>query len=773
MKPLRFLTILLTLVLSSCVKSQFSQTPGLSGSMAGEALFRIGLSMDESVQIVQTRANATQESVLPEVDSLYVELYRFGKKIKVDKEGNKTEYGKEGWNRMYFGKYEDAKDTTFRVNAGQWRMLAFHGDSTGCGFDKPYVKADTTFNLDGGKEGIAQIKAKAKVSNVKITVDFDESVSGSFYDYFVRFARIDTSSFAGNAANKKYKQILRYAKNQTKDAYMMPTDSLQIQFMAQYEYADAGSWRYAILDTVKVSANDHLKLTLSADPRNGGLTVDIVTDDNIIRKEQNLEILEAWTPQDAPKIVPAGFPGGDHSVVEGDVVGNNAVISILARGGLKNCYVKVESDYLSAAGIDVPFGEEIDLANPTPQTQADLERLRNAGFSWQADMLGSRRLTYLTMTNLFARINELNPSLSVARNLARFTIRVVDEVGKESSLSLTSTAQPIVQTLSIPAGKVWAKKIVSPTLAVERGAAGLYMLQISQNGQDWSDLKTYSSAVNKTLDFGTIDVQPSSTYYLRTVYNENPNLVSNVVEVRTEDILQLGNPGFEDYQTTTMHVSPAGWLYDYDREWYLPYKSGESDPWWAVNSKRSMPDGHTAWTSNYCKNFPCTAYSTDRYSGNYSAMVYTVNVGNTNTDNGASGTSYPGEIWIGKADDSGNHSVDGHAFASRPSSVRFWYRYNPFNTENFIVRVVLKDAAGNEIARAEKLDGEEALEWTSCEIPIVYSNLTTRAASIYISFTSAGSGAGVNAAWQMEIAGKQQTAHIGSVLRIDDVELVY
>ena len=105
--------------------------------------------------------------------------------------------------------------------------------------------------------------------------------------------------------------------------------------------------------------------------------------------------------------------------------------------------------------------------------------------------------------------------------------------------------------------------------------------------------------------------------------------------------------------------------------------------------------------------------------------------------------------------------------------MRFWYRYNPFNTENFIVRVVMKDAAGNEIARAEKLDGAEALEWTSCEIPIVYSNLTTRAASIYISFTSAGSGAGVHAAWQMEIAGKQQTAHIGSVLRIDDVELVY
>lgn len=769
MKSLRFLTILLTVILSSCVKSQFEEVPNAT---IGEALLQIGLSMDDKVQIVQTKAEP--ESVLPEVDSLYVELYRFGKKIKVDKDGNKTEYGKDGWNRMYFGKYEEAKDTTFRVNAGQWRMLAFHGDSTGCGFDKPYVKADTTFNLDGGKEGVAQIKAKAKVSNVKITVDFDETVPGSFYDYFVRFARIDTSSVAGNAANKKYKQILRYAKDQTKDAYMMPTDSLQIQFMAQYEYGDEGSWRFATLDTVKVDPNDHLKITLSVDPRYGGLNVNISTDENIIKKEQNIEIPEIWTPQDAPKIVAAGFPDGDHPVVEGDVTGNNAVVSILSRGGLKHCFLKIESTYLTSAGIDVPLGEEIDLANPTTENQAKLALLRNAGFSWQEDMLGSRRLTYLTMTELFAKINALNPSLTVARSLASFTIRVVDEVGKENILSLTSTARPITQTLSIPAGKVWAKKIVSPELKVEYGASALFMLQVSRDNSTWSDLKTYSTAVNKVLDFGTIDAEPSTIYYFRTVYNENPNLVSNVVQVRTEDILQLGNPGFEEYHTTTMHVSPMGWVYDYDREWYLPYRSGDTDSWWAVNSKQSMPDGHTAWTSNYCKNFPCTAYSTDRHSGNYSAMVYTVNVGNANTDDSAlGGTSYPGEIWIGKAGDSGNHSADGHAFASRPSAVRFWYKYAPINTENFVVRIVMKDASGNEIARSEKLDGKRSSEWASCEIPIVYSNLTNRAASIYISFTSAGGTADVKTAVTMEIAGKQQTAHIGSVLRIDDIELVY
>ena len=752
--------MLWTVALSSCVKGQFDDVPGAEG---GEALLQIGISVDEGVQIVQTKAD--EDSIFPEVDSLYVELYKFGKKIKPDGK----EYGKDGWNRMYFGKYEDAKDTVFRVNAGEWRLLAFHGDSTACGFDKPYVKADTTFNLEGGKEGVAYIKAKAKVSNVRISVEFDESVSGSFYDYFVRLARLDTSAVAGNAANKKYKQILRYGKDQTKDAYMMPTDSLQIQFMAQYEYGAEDSWRYAILDTVAVNPNDHLRLQISVNPRHGNLDVNIVTDQNIVKKENNVEIKEIWTSQPAPTIVASGFPNGDHPVVEGDLSGNNATISILSRGGLKNCFLKVESAYLPEAGIDVPLGEEIDLANPTADSQAKLDRLTAAGFNWQSDMLGSRKLTYITMTDLFARINELNPSLTVARNLVTFTVRVVDEVEKETTVQLTSTAYPILQTLSIPEGRVWAKKIVSPELKVERGVSALYMLQVSSDGNTWSDLKTYSSASNSVLDFGTIDVEPSTTYYYRTVYNENPNLMSNVVKVTTEDTLQIGNSGFEYWNTASFSFSH--WFGSETREWYLPYLSTDSNPWWAVNSRKTMPSSTTPSNLDY-KVFPTVGYSTDRYSGDKSALVYTASVNDYNVSGTSLGDPVVGELWIGKADDSGNHASDGHAFASRPASVKFWYKYLPINSEKFAVYLSLKDAAGNQIAYTEKLDGSAAYEWTQCEIPIVYSNLNARAASIYICFKSAVSG-DVKLDATMEIAGRQQTSHIGSALRIDDIELVY
>jgi hypothetical protein len=172
------------------------------------------------------------------------------------------------------------------------------------------------------------------------------------------------------------------------------------------------------------------------------------------------------------------------------------------------------------------------------------------------------------------------------------------------------------------------------------------------------------------------------------------------------------------------------------------------------------------------KCLPCAGYSTDRYSGEKSAIVYTVNVNDANTDGTTFGDKIPGEIWIGTADDSGNHKSDGHKFTSRPSGIKFWYRYDSQNNETFAVNIILKDAAGNVIARVEKTDGKAAGDWTQAYLPIVYSNNFAKAANIYISFKSSVSG-DISMNKSIEVAGKNQSGHIGSVLRIDDIELIY
>lgn len=756
-------------ILSSCVKNIDDAVL----DMDGEGIVRIALSVDDHLEIVPSKAEM-DPSLVPAADDLWVEIYRWGKRQ------GKEDKDKDDWRRLYFGAYSEAKTKDFRVNAGRYKLLAFHGTETACGFDKPYFEAVKEFDVNGIEEsnpdGITTVEATAKVANVRISVEFDETVSGSYYDYFLRLTNLDRLDEEGNP--DKCKQILRYRKGETRDAYMMPAEQIQIQFMAQYEYGDESSWKYVTLGNVKAESNDHITIKVSVtDPRTGNLDVSIVTDQNIEEKVGDVEILEEWAPQGDPVIVAAGFPENDHPVVEGDNLGNSATVSVVARAGLANFFVKVDSEYLVPEnGFDLPLGEELDIANPTAETEAKLQKLAAAGFEWlgdedgdgKSDMLGSRRLTYLTMTDLFAKINEGNPSLSVSRNLATFTIRIVDDVANESELVLTSTAYPITQTLSIPEGRVWTNRIVSPMLQAERGAHDLFVLQVSSDGQTWTDLKTFETAGTDGIDFGTLPVQPDTDYWFRTRYNENDNLLSNVVKVRTEKMLQIGNSGFEEFQKAYLSVN--AWGIDYEREWYLPYNDAGS-AWWAVNSRATMPDSHS-WANYTFKCFPCAAYSTDAHSGSKSAMVYTVSVNDANTDGTSFGDDVPGEIWIGTATDSGGHATDGHAFESRPASLKFWYKYAPLNAETFVVNLVIKDIAGNTIASAEMTDGASARQWTECVMPITYSNNTVKAASIYLSFKSCVGGT-TTMNKKIEIAGNEESAHLGSVLRIDDIELTY
>ena len=188
-----------------------------------------------------------------------------------------------------------------------------------------------------------------------------------------------------------------------------------------------------------------------------------------------------------------------------------------------------------------------------------------------------------------------------------------------------------------------------------------------------------------------------------------------------------------------------------------------------------MPTSILATTKTSVKSFPTVAYSPDCASGARSAHIYTVNVGRYNTDLVASGTSYAGELFIGTADDSGNHSSDGHSFASRPDKFSFKYKFAPKGSENFYVKIEFKDASGNVINTMEDTAGPSASDWTDYSVGLSWDDLTKKAASIYISFKSSSSSSpGINSNSALEVAGNDsQYGHFGSSLYVDDIELTY
>lgn len=265
-------------------------------------------------------------------------------------------------------------------------------------------------------------------------------------------------------------------------------------------------------------------------------------------------------------------------------------------------------------------------------------------------------------------------------------------------------------------------------------------------------------------------------YTLRAVYKRGGEVASFSQElgITTEPKAQVGNAGFEEWHSEILKYS--AWLSSGEREWYLPWNTNESDVWWAVNSRTTMPSECAGGGYYEYKVFPTISWSSSNKSqGEKSIQIATIAVGYAAIVDGGSTTPHAGEIWIGTSNDSGGHASEGHSFASRPNSMTFWYQYESFNDkEKFYMQVVLKAADGTIVASNEIPNGEEGdPSGNTITLPFTYSpDVHKKVSSIYMVFKSS-SGSVDSKKRTMEISGQQQTARIGSVLRIDDIKLNY
>lgn len=343
-------------------------------------------------------------------------------------------------------------------------------------------------------------------------------------------------------------------------------------------------------------------------------------------------------------------------------------------------------------------------------------------------------------------------------------------------------------TLSLKNGDadVWATKAYLQVTASAKSRASRTISSSTveiqyKNGEEWKAWphQSYDAETGLFLLTGLGEGATETEgvpYTLRAVYKRGgvASSLSEELSITTEPKAQVGNAGFEEWHSEILKYS--AWLSSGEREWYLPWNTNESDVWWAVNSRTTMPltcDGGGYWEY---KVFPTISWSSSNKSqGEKSIQIATIAVGKAAIVNGGSTTPHAGEIWIGTSNDSGGHASEGHSFASRPNSMTFWYQYESFNdNEKFYMQVVLKAADGTIVASNEIPDGEEGdPSGNTITLPFTYSpDVHKKVSSIYMVFKSS-SGSVDSKKRTMEISGQQQTARIGSVLRVDDIKLNY
>lgn len=737
---------LMTALLFSC---KTSEVEGIEGTT--EVTF--SLATDGTHHKVKSELAA---DYIPEVDDFTVEVFK--------QEGSKDK-------RLYRDTYPNSKDKAIKLNAGSYYMLAYHGNALGVGFGKEYAyfQAKEPFQISADQRKVS-VSATAKLYNVKVAMNYGADLLKDYPDFLITLATDKEGA----------KGTLSYTKNDAAKEGFIPAGTLTFTLFQDKSQVNAtpdenGNIKVtAFRKTITVEPNDFITLTVNTKPAEGKLTVGIEIDKETETVTDNVEINSTYVSTEAP-VVTLGdkLTSTLEFHEEEDLTG--ALVSLKSAAGYSHVYLDFTSPYLESKGLI----SGLDLMNMDEATEAEMDKLGITTTEMGPDV----KFAAVDFSGLSQKVKYEAVPFD-----ATFNVRVVDNNDNTvTSAPFTIKIQKLTAQVNVAEANAFARSFRGVTMTVNEGTASKFALQYRTGDGDWTTVNPESIEGN-TLNFAKIggSLLPETAYQFRSIYDNNAAEVSDNVVVTTEAAAQVGNAGFEEWTTETIKISVEA-AKDRELDWYLPYSnnsdSNNSDNWWAVTSKRSIVTNILGTTETCVKSFPTVAYSPQEFTQgniNISAHVYSVNVGKYNTDLtpnsmfGHDDKTYVGELFIGTADDSGNHSSDGHSFASRPDKFSFKYKYTPVKNEKFYVEILFKDASGNVIFSKVDNDGPSSSAWATYTCDINWEDIHKKVSSIYISFksTSSSSPDKINRS-TIEVAGNNFTGHFGSSLYIDDIQMIY
>ena len=654
--------------------------------------------------------------------------------------------------RLYRDTYANTENKAIKLNGGDYRLVASHGDPDGCGFDAPYYMGEEMFTVHAQTH--EEVHVTAKLANVKIAVEFGENL---VLDYPEHYAVVRSDKDCS----------LEFSAEEERTGYM-PAGNLSLELYAKID----GEWKYYASEPEEYSPNDFVTFHVDTKEGEGSLSLNIKVDDSVELVEKEVEIPQSMLPKEAPKMTFNGFGDSDViEVVEAGETPESLKIDIVADAGIGHCILHINSEYLARIGVPA----EIDLVS-VEENVAEL--LKDNGFDWRGIMQG-QRLAYIDLTGVAEKLasevyDDGNPFK------AEISFEIEDSNGKKSaeSQSVTIAALKPEFSFSTVQTDAWARSIRGMEISYANLNPSVLKLQYKASADsDWQDAGLSSNS-GSVLSFNNISgLTPETEYQLRAIYNGNEASAIQTA-LTTEAAAQVGNSGFEEWQTSefkfTYDIPFIGGEHNID--WYHPWSSEETDIWWAVNSRKTMPSSTSIVSDNWnWVRFPTVAYTTESCQGSHAAVVYSVNVGDWLTSAALVGDRVAGELFIGTADDSGNHSSEGHSFASRPDSLCFMYKYESNGGETFSVHAELYSEDGTVIATASTDSGSASSSWLRFSLPFQYADTARNAAKIYMSFKStSASRPSVTGNKVITIADNAQyTGNFGSMLYLDDLQLVY
>lgn len=718
-------TLLLTLGVfsTSCNKA-------LDESESGEGFVKTTLTADNSVAIVQIGSKAAEPTLVAD-------------DFKVRLENTKAEVLRE-WDS-----YNDMPNP-LKMVLGSYKLVAWYGNGNLPAFDKPYYEGVSKFTVANGETVNAQLECSLAATKVNVT--FKDNFKQDYANYSID---LKTTTVEG--------EILNFVGDDTRDGYFKPGT---LRMKLNLDKGD-GVIHNFYPSPITVRAKEFIHLYFDVKKNSGSSTIVISTDESTNDIIEEIELPNGVLPKPAPDVRATGFAFGE-TIVTTEGVSKPTSISALAKGGIKKFEIIHNSSTWTASGIP----NVVDLVKAD---QATKDKLKALGLTWSDELNKTETEINTCKSTVYVNMNDVVKLLTTPSENAdihEFEFIVTDMFNQINEQgSFTVTVAPPVYTLATPTeGNVFASRAyfeIAYTTEIENLIPSI---EYKKDGAgSWTKATTeLVSSTDGEVKFYVTGLENNTQYIFRAIMAAHAK--AEQFTFTTEIPAQVPNAGMEE------------WYNEKNNSWrYYPWTKGGSSYWNTNNLRTTNHQGSFTYGYN---SFPAVSYVNDAHSGGRAAEIRSTGTRYGNTISiSYDDCKVPGYLFMGDysfAGDKDNFSY-GRPFTVRPDKLEFWYKYKPYENDEFEAYIEVQYREGETTTvlgtgTFRLRPGAEITTYTKAQASVTYTNFTKRATHMYIQFRSTTKNTPVDVQYitiNLQDGESNWKTYIGSILKVDDINLIY
>lgn len=662
--------------------------------------------------------------------------------------------------RSWFsGTMEQYEKASPALKPGKFVLSAYHGNNLPLDLDAPYFVADnTTASIRAGQ--VTAVTLQCKVGNSKASFAFaDPDAAATLLPQYTIESRVGSTTVSCTAddGHNPY-----FSAGSTVDFYLKGST------------AKGNTVDYKFASIANAQSQKNYKYTLHlGGVQEGGAKLDITVSTVVESISLSDVIPQEWLPK--AKITAAGFDETGHlDYYETEQVAPKVSYqAVKATEDMEFTFDFHDQNIQSLSGTYL-------LSELTDDHR---QALANAGLV--LPKLGETA-GVIDLTAFVAQLTCADDGAAVTNNIS-MRVKANHRWSDTQAYSI-STHSPEF-SITVDDRESWSKEFSVHELQVTKGDAQTLKSKVvyqysADNGHTWTDCSD-----GMRQKFASHPEQKQ--YQVRAIYRSK--VVSNVESVTLETPTQMPNSDMEDWYYSKVARSINT---------YFPWNEGGTSFWNTNNSYTTRYVSKAVLFdagSNPYNCFPAVSYVVGGHSGHRAVELRNTGSGRGNTIandvkkyNKVAGELFTGDVNVTMggtaATPSGDHytiDTNGRAFASRPTSMHFWYKYAPLKSDTWRAKLVLMDAAHEVIAEKELTASNSVSDWQEANVNLDFTDgtLYSKCAYIYVVFSSTVN-AGANMPWERKdgyqlwegdkLVNKNETrSFIGSILTIDDISLVY